>query len=214
MGKKRIIVFIISIILILFGLSGTALSTFFILKANEFVGNLKQIENINTSIKGGFESITNIASNTHIATVNIASSIKNARESLIYASDTSKNSAEAVYSIADLTGFDIFGFKPLEDAGYYFTTIGDNLNMLSQKIEETADALQTNEKDVIKLGEDFKETSVKLNLISSELSQTTTLILENNFIKMVNIILSYMVILHFMFIITGIALITLTRGNP
>ncbi|MBM3707381.1 MAG: hypothetical protein FJW69_03420 [Actinobacteria bacterium] len=211
MDKKRIIVFIISIILILFGLSGTALSTFFITKANEFVGNLKQIESINTSIKGGFESITNIASDTHIATVNIASSIKNARQSLQYAADTSKESASAVYSIADLTGFDIFGFKPLEEAGDYFTTIGDNLNLLSQKIEDTANSLQTNEKDVIKLGEDFKEASLKLNMISSELSQTTTLILEGNFIKMINIILIYMAILHFMFIIIGVALITLTR---
>lgn len=213
MGKKRIIIFIISIILIFFGLSGTILTTFFIVRANEFVGNIKQIENINTSIKGGFESITTIAQYTHTTTINIASSIKNARQSLMYASDASKESAEAVYSIADLTDFDILGFKPLEDAGDYFTTIGNNLDMLSRKIKDTADSLEVNEKDVIKLGEDFKEASLKLELISSELSQTTTLILGDNLIKLANIILIYMAILHFMFIIIGAALIILTGRN-
>jgi hypothetical protein len=212
MGKKRIIVYLISIILILFGLSGAVLSTVFILRANEFVRNIKQIENINTSVKGGFESITTIAKDTHITTVNIAASIKNAKESLLFASDASKESAEAVYSIADLTDFDVFGFKPLEGASDYFITIGDNLNMLSQKIKDTADSLETNEKDIMKLGEDFKEVSVKLNLISGELDQTVNLILEDNFIKMIKIVLIYMAILHFMFIIIGIALITLARG--
>lgn len=99
-------------------------------KINLFTGDVKQIENVNTSLKSGFDSITVIAKNTGIATTNMAESIKSARLSLEAASETAASSAEAIYSIAKITNFDILGFKPMAETGQYFNQIDDDLKTL------------------------------------------------------------------------------------
>ena len=141
----------------------------------------------------------------------MAASIKSARESLLAASKTADTSAEAIYSIAELTDFDILGIKPMADASEYFNIIGDNLKTLSASILETANSLQINEDDVLRIGANFKEVSVKLNVISTEINQTVSIIFENNFIKLVNILTTYIIVLHFMFVIIGFSMILLIR---
>jgi hypothetical protein len=211
MKGKKLIVFILSIILIVFGIAGCTISLVFMNKINLFTGKIKQIDNINSSVKGGFESITAIAQNTSVATENMAASIKSARESLLAASKTADTSAEAIYSIAELTDFDILGVKPMADASEYFKIIGDNLKTLSASILETANSLQINEDDVLRIGINFKEVSIKLNAISTEINQTVSIISENSFIKLVNILTTYIVVLHLMFVIIGFSMILLIR---
>ena len=107
MKTKKTFVYILSLILIVFGIAGSAFSIVFMQKVSQFTGNVKQIETINTSLKGGFDSITTITKNTTAATANMTESIKSARLSLEAASDTAASSSEAIYSIAKLTDFDI-----------------------------------------------------------------------------------------------------------
>jgi hypothetical protein len=211
MNSKRVFVNILSLILIVFGIAGSAFSIVFMQKVNQFTGNVKQIETINTSLKSGFESITTITKNTGIATANMAESIKSARLSLEAASGTAASSADAIYSIAKITDFDILGFKPMAETGQYFNQIGDDLKVLSVSILATAEALQTNEKDIARIGTNFEEVSTKLNVISGEINRTVSIVVQDNVLKLVNILTIYITVLHFMFILIGLSLMLIAK---
>jgi hypothetical protein len=211
MNGKRVFVNILSLILIVFGIAGSVFSIVFMKKINLFTGNVKQIENINTSLKSGFESITIIAKNTGTATENMAASIKSARLSLEAASGTAASSADAIYSISKLTDFDILGFKPMAETGQYFNQIGDDLKTLSVSILATAEALKTNEEDLSKIGTNFEEASLKLNVISGEISKTVSIVVQDNVLNLINILTIYITVLHFMFILIGLSLMLVAK---
>jgi len=212
MKARKTFIYILSLILIVFGIAGSALSIVFMQKVNLFTGNVKQIETINTSLKSGFESITTITKNTGVATANMADSIKSARLSLEAASGTAASSSEAIYSIAKLTNFDILGFKPMAETGQYFNQIGDDLKTLSVSILATAEALKTNEKDIANIGTNFEEMSLKLNVISEEINQTVSIVVQDNILKLASILTIYVAVLHFMFVLIGFALLLVSKG--
>jgi hypothetical protein len=211
MNGKRLFVNILSLILIIFGIAGSVFSIIFMKKINLFTGNVKQIENINTSLKSGFESITVIAKNTGTATDNMAASIKSARLSLEAASGTAASSADAIYSISKLTDFDILGFKPMAETGQYFNQIGDDLKTLSVSILATADALKTNEEDLSRIGTNFKDVTLQLNTISGEISRTVSIVVQDNVLNLINILTIYIAVLHFMFILIGLSLMLVAK---
>jgi hypothetical protein len=211
MNGKRVFVNILSLILIVFGIAGSVFSIVFMKKINLFTGNVKQIENINTSLKSGFESITVIAKNTGTATDNMAASIKSARLSLEAASGTAASSADAIYSISKLTDFDILGFKPMAETGQYFNQIGDDLKTLSVSILATAEALKTNEEDLSRIGTNFEDVSLQLNTISGEISRTVSIVVQDNVLNLINILTIYITVLHFMFILIGLSLMLVAK---
>ena len=211
MGAKKVFVYFLSLILIVFGIAGSIFSIVFMQKANLFTGNVKQIETMNTSLKSGFESITAIAKNTGTATENMVTSIKNARLSLVAASETAASSAEAIHSIAKLTDFDILGFKPMQEAGQYFNQIGDDLKTLSASIFSTAESLKANEEDLSKIGTNFEEVSLKLNVISGEINRTVSIVAQDNILNLINILTIYITVLHFMFVLIGISLMLVAK---
>jgi hypothetical protein len=211
MNGKRVFVNILSLILIIFGIAGSIFSIVFMKKINLFTGDVKQIENINTSLKSGFESITVIAKNTSTATANMAESIKSARLSLEAASGTAASSADAIYSISKLIDFDIFGFKPMAETGQYFTQIGDDLKTLSISILATSEALKTNEEDLSRIGTNFEEVSLQLNVISGEISRTVSIVVQDNILNLLNILTIYITVLHFMFILIGLSLMLVAK---
>jgi hypothetical protein len=211
MGAKKVFVYFLSLILIVFGIAGSIFSIVFMQKANLFTGNVKQIETMNTSLKSGFESITAIAKNTGAATENMVTSIKNARLSLVAASETAASSAEAIHSIAKLTDFDILGFKPMQEAGQYFNQIGDDLKTLSASIFSTAESLKANEEDLSKIGTNFEEVSLKLNVISGEINRTVSIVAQDNILNLINILTIYITVLHFMFVLIGISLMLVAK---
>ena len=211
MNGKRVFVNILSLILIVFGIAGSVFSIVFMKKINLFTGNVKQIENINTSLKSGFESITVIAKNTGAATENMAASIKSARLSLEAASGTAASSADAIYSISKLTDFNILGFKPMAETGQYFNQIGDDLKTLSVSILATAEALKTNEEDLSRIGTNFEDVSLQLNVISGEISRTVSIVVQDNVLNLINILTIYITVLHFMFILIGFSLMLVAK---
>jgi hypothetical protein len=211
MNGKRVFVNILSLILIVFGIAGSVFSIVFMKKINLFTGNVKQIENINTSLKSGFESITVIAKNTGTATENMAASIKSARLSLEAASGTAASSADAIYSISKLTDFNILGFKPMAETGQYFNQIGDDLKTLSVSIFATAEALKTNEEDLSRIGTNFKDVTLQLNTISGEISHTVSIVVQDNVLNLINILTIYITVLHFMFILIGLSLMLVAK---
>jgi len=211
MKAKKTFVYILSLILIVFGIAGSAFSIVFMQKVSQFTGNVKQIETINTSLKSGFESITTITKNTGTATANMAESIKSARLSLEAASGTAASSADAIYSIAKITNFDIFGIKPMAETGQYFNRIGDDLKTLSVSIGATAEALKTNEGDLARIGTNFDEMTVQLNVISGEISRTVSIVVQDNILNLINILTIYITVLHFMFILIGLSLMLVAK---
>ena len=211
MGAKKVFVYFISLILIVFGIAGSIFSIVFMQKVNLFTGNVKQIETMNTSLKSGFESITAIAKNTGAATENMVTSIKNARLSLVAASETAASSAEAIHSIAKLTDFDILGFKPMQEAGQYFNQIGDDLKTLSASIFSTAESLKANEEDLSKIGTNFEEVSLKLNVISGEINRTVSIVVQDNILNLINVLTIYITVLHSMFILIGFSLMLVAK---
>jgi len=211
MKGKRVFVNILALILIVFGIAGSVFSIVFMKRINLFTGNVKQIENINTSLKSGFESITVIAKNTGTATENMAASIKSARLSLEAASGTAASSADAIYSISKLTDFDILGFKPMAETGQYFNQIGDDLKTLSVSILATSEALKTNEEDLSRIGANFEDVSLQLNVISGEISRTVSIVVQDNILNLINILTIYITVLHAMFILIGLSLVLVAK---
>jgi predicted PurR-regulated permease PerM len=211
MKARKVFVYVLSLVLIVFGIAGSAFSIVFMQKITQFTGNVKQIETINTSLKSGFESITTITKNTGIATVNMAESIKSARLSLEAASGTASSSADAIYSIAKITDFDILGFKPMSETGQYFNKIGDDLKTLSASILDTAVALQTNEEDIARIGTNFEEMTVQLDVISGEISRTVSIVVQDNILNLINILTIYITVLHAMFILIGLSLMLVAK---
>ncbi len=211
MKARKVFVYVLSLVLIVFGIAGSAFSVVFMQKISQFTGNVKQIETINTSLKSGFESITTITKNTGIATTNMAESIKSARLSLEAAAGTSASSADAIYSIAKITNFDILGFKPMAETGQYFNQIGDDLKTLSTSILATAEALQTNEEDIARIGTNFDEMTVQLNVISGEISRTVSIVVQDNILNLINILTIYITVLHAMFILIGVSLMLVAK---
>lgn len=211
MSARRTFVNILSLILIVFGIAGSAFSVVFMQKVNQFTGNVKQIETINTSLKSSFDSITTITKNTGIATANMAESIKSARLSLEAAARTAASSSDAIYSIAKITDFNILGFKPMAETGQYFTQIGDDLKILSVSILATAIALQTNEEDLAKIGINFEEVSSTLTVLSGEISRTVSIVVQDNILKLINILTIYIIVLHAMFILVGLSLMLVAK---
>jgi hypothetical protein len=141
----------------------------------------------------------------------MADSIKSARLSLEAASGTAASSADAIYSISKLTDFDILGFKPMAETAKYFNQIGDDLKTLSVSILATAEALKTNEGDLSRIGTNFDEMTVQLNLISGEISRTVSIVVQDNILNLINILTIYITVLHAMFILIGVSLMLVAK---
>lgn len=211
--RKNVMVYFFSIILIIFGFVGAVFSFSAISLVAKYKIDIDSASELNSSIDGGVESISNLLSNTSTAMENVSVTVNEVKNSIVTASDLTYVSADAIYEIADLANFDILGFQPFGSSYEYFIVIGDSLKGLSGSIDKTVDSIGTNADDIEKIARDLEEASLKLNNAYGDLSKTVETFPDLGLKKVINYLLIYCGILNLMFVFMGASLLLLAKGG-
>lgn len=206
---RRFILIIISLILIIFGISGIVFSFIFIPKLSPINISNEAFSTLSVSITEGFNSIATAMQNASIATTNISESVNNAKDSLETASKVTDETSKAFKEMSKLVDFDILGLKPFETVYVYFQSGSESLSQLSKDLLNTGKSLNMNSGDIRQLGSDLAEISVKMTNLSVSFNKTTNFISFDQFGKILNYLKIYIAVLHAMFILIGFSLIFL-----
>ena len=201
---------IFAVILILFGVAGMVGSIAGIPIANKYLKSVNALPEINESVVAGFSSISGTITDVSTTTKNVTQTLIETKKSLSNASLLSDQAGTAFHQISKYVGFDILGYKPLAETSTYFNDIGDTLSELSNQISNTVDSLDVNIRDVAKLSQDFILISAKLDKVSEVSSKTMTLLPVGSFLKVAYILLIYIAVLHLMFVIIGLSILSLS----
>ena len=201
---------IFAVILILFGVAGIVGSIAGIPIANKYLKSVNALPEINESVVAGFSSISGTITDVSTTTKNVTQTLIETKKSLSNASLLSDQAGTAFHQISKYVGFDILGYKPLAETSTYFNDIGDTLSELSNQISNTVDSLDVNIRDVAKLSQDFILISAKLDKVSEVSSKTMTLLPVGSFLKVAYILLIYIAVLHLMFVIIGLSILSLS----
>ena len=208
--RKLIILKFFAVILILFGAAGVVGSIAGIPIANKYLKSFNTLPEINESVVAGFSSISGTIIDVSTTTKNVTQTLIETKKSLSNASLLSDQAGTSFHQISTFVDFDILGYKPLAETSTYFDEIGDTLSELSSQISNTVDSLDVNIRDVNKLSRDFVLISAKLDKVSEVSSKTLTLLPIGSFLKVAYILLIYIAALHFMFVIIGLSILSLS----
>jgi len=206
---RRFILNIISLILIIFGISGIVFSFIFIPKLSPINISNETFNTLSVSITEGFNSIATAMQNASIATTDIAESVNNAKDSLETASKVTDETSKAFKEMSKLVDFDILGLKPFETVYVYFKSGSESLSQLSKDLLNTGKSLYMNSSDIRQLGSDLAEISVKMTNLSVSFNKTTSFISFDQFGKILNYLKIYIAALHAMFILIGFSILFL-----
>ncbi len=206
---RRSILSIISIILIVFGISGIVFSFVFIPKLSPLDISNEAFSTLSVSISESFDSISTAMENTSIAAANISESVTSAKDSLETASKVTEDTSKAFKEMAKLVDFDVLGLKPFESVYVYFQDGSDSLSQLSKDLLNTGKSLNMNASDIRQLGSNLADISGKINSLSVSFNQTTSSISFDQFGKIINYLKIYIAVLHAMFILIGFSIMFL-----
>ncbi len=188
-----------ALIMILFGAVGAMLFFGSAWYVNE---NGITAKAMGSSVEEEFIAMSKTMNDASIAAKNAGKSILNARDSLVIASQFASNTKESFYAISGFMSFAIpfTEVRPLQGAGQYFKTSGDNLESLSLKLNETADSFSQNAQDFNKLSQDFSDMSTKLDEVSGKINSGASSLPE----KVIVYFLVYMGFLHLVIMFAGL----------
>jgi methyl-accepting chemotaxis protein len=203
------VITIISILSILFGLSGAAVSFagIYILDSNK--ENFDNIHELSLSIADAIEEASAMLENSDDTSKHIADSIRTTKSSINSASQITHDSGVAFNEIAAVVGFEILGFKPLETTEDYFEDIGNDLILLSEDLETAQEDLEINASDMERIGNDLKNISIELDDVSSRLNRAIDQFSVFRFVLIIKYLLVYLGILNMMFVLNGIVFLSL-----
>jgi len=206
---RRFILTIISLILIVFGVSGIIFSFVFIPKLTPVNISNEAFSTLSVSISESFDSISAAMDSTSVAAANISESVTSAKESLDTASKVTDDTSKAFKEMAKLVDFDILGLKPFKDVYVYFQDGSESLSQLSEDLLNTGKSLNTNSNDIRQLGSSLADISGKINNLSVSFNQTANSISFDQFGKILNYLKIYIAVLHAMFILIGFSILFL-----
>jgi hypothetical protein len=207
---RKLVLIFFAVILILFGVAGVVGAIAGIPIANKYLKSIGTLPEINESVVAGFSSISGTVVDVSTTTKNVTKTLIETKKSLSNASLLSDQAGTAFRQISKYVDFDILGYKPLAETSTYFNDIGDTLSELSSQISNTVDSLDANIQDVDKLSQDFILISAKLDKISEVSSKTLTFLQIESFLKVAYILLIYIAVLHLMFVIIGLGILSLS----
>jgi hypothetical protein len=208
--KKSKIVMIFSIIIIVFGVAGCAISSAGIAVVRSLnIGS--EDSPFMSTVNGTLSTATSTIGNSSLALKNIAVTIEASKVSLSTASDMLINSSEALEEISDIMNFEIIGTKPLAGTSQYFVTIADDLEKLSGNIDSLSQSIGTNINDINRLSDNLGEISITLGNFSTSLSETTGTDLGFGIKSFLYATLIVMVALNIMFILIGSSLLIVNK---
>jgi hypothetical protein len=206
---RRFVLNIISILLIVFGISGIVFSFVFIPKLSPVSVNNETLNTLSVSITESFDSISTAMKNASIATSDIAESVNSAKDSLETASIVTNDTSKAFKEMSKLVDFDILGLKPFESVYVYFQDGSESLSQLSKDLAVTGESLNLNSGDIKALGGSLADISGKINNLSVSFNKTTSSISFDQFDKILGYLKIYIAILHAIFILIGFSILLL-----
>lgn len=206
---RRFIIIIISLILIVFGISGIIFSFVFVPKLSPINMSSEAFSTLSISISEGFDSISQAMDDTSIAAVNISESVTNAKDSLETASKVTDDTSKAFREMSKLVDFDILGLKPFENVSIYFQDGSESLSQLSEDLSDTGQTLNMNSSDILQLGSSLTDISLKIEKLSVSFNQTASSISFDQFGKIFFYLKIYITALHGMFILIGFSMLFL-----
>ena len=217
--KQNSILFI-SIILMIYGLSGVLLGFFVLRNFNtyqfDFQIHSKELEN---SIQKEFESMSKTMEKASSSALNAGKSITSAKKSLYSAQNSAKVGSETIRDISPLLKRigDTFNICFLticpfqKEANWFYqrteqlNELSSNIYNLSVNIGETANNLETNSKDMEDLSKNLLDISKQLNNVSDKFNNFLDLNpLINKFKQFTKLFILWMIILHFIIFLVGL----------
>jgi len=209
--KKKILITVFSIISILFGLCGAIFSFGGILVLDSYRQDFENIHNLSLSVAESIDEVAEALKNSDDTSEHIAESIRTTRSTLGYASEISYDSGLAFNEVAGIVGFEILGLRPLESAEEYFSSIGDNLVILSEELSVALENLETNASDIERTGRELVNISEELEKVSVLFNETIDSFDIYNLVSIVKYLLIYMGMLSIIFILNGTMFLMLGR---
>ena len=206
-SKKSFFTYVFSIILIFFGISGSALSVTGLVYFNKSLSFGTEETDFSTSLDESILSVSNLMEDTSEGLENASLTLKQVEESLASAQKLIEDSSIAFYDIAETINFEILGYRPLEKSYTYFIDIGDSLSVLSSDIGKTAIYMSTNSADLTKISENMDDINININNTYKSFSGTFSNVVNLNFSSILSYIFIYILVLHIMFILTGLIFI-------
>jgi len=206
---KRLILYIISVLLIAFGILGIVFSLVFVPKLSPINLSNDTLNTLTVSITEGFDSISIAMKNASVATADIAGSVTTAKDSLETASIVTDDTSKAFREMSKLVDFNVLGLKPFESVYTYFQDGSESLGQLSKDLANTGKSLNANAGDIEQLGSSLADISVKINNLSVSFNKTASSVSLDQFSKIFDYLKIYISVLHAMFILIGFSIIFL-----
>ncbi len=206
---KRLILYIISVLLIAFGILGIVFSLVFVPKLSPINLSNDTLNTLTVSITEGFDSISIAMKNASVATADIAGSVTTAKDSLETASIVTDDTSKAFREMSKLVDFNVLGLKPFESVYTYFQDGSESLGQLSKDLANTGKSLNANAGDIEQLGSSLADISVKINNLSVSFNKTASSVSLDQFSKIFDYLKIYISALHAMFILIGFSIIFL-----
>jgi hypothetical protein len=212
-SKKQFIVYLLAIIMFIFGCFGIIACFGGIFAVKNFNLNIPNFSSLNNSVQEGASSVNVLINDSSVSIENISTTVRETKDTLFTVANLSRSAAQATYGIAESINFQVGTFRPLEGSVKYFTDIGDNLNSLAINVENTAGSIDKNANDIDKIAVDLKDISIKLENTSKSLSTTAMSVPDFGFKKVLYALIAYCGILHLMFVLIGISLMIIGKSG-
>jgi len=169
------------------------------------------VHNLALSVSEATREVADALENSSETTGNIEDSLLTASNTLESASEISYDSGMAFGEIAGIVGFEILGFKPLEDTEDYFNDIGDGLITLSGELKVAGEDLKVNASDAERTGDELVMVAEDLKNVSDLFDRTIDSFSIYNIVSTLKYILIYLCVLNILFIFNGIMFLMLGR---
>ena len=217
---KQNFILYISIILMIYGLTGFLLGLFIINDINDYkFGFETQSKELQNSVQKEFEAMSKTMEKASFSALNAGKSITSAKKSLYSAQNSAKIGSETIKDISPLltrigNTFNIcfLTICPFQKEANWFyqrsaqlNELSSNIYNLSINIGETANNLETNSKDMGDLSKNLLEMSKQLKDVSDKFNNFVDLNpLINKFKQFTKLLVIWMIILHLIIFLIGL----------
>ena len=210
-NRKGFIIIVIAVILLIIGVTGSAVCMSIIIDIRDFNLDPVNINKVAVSVGSSLDSAASIIEGLSTALRNGSLTVKEVKESLYNVADISGDTTGVIQSIAEAMDFNIFGFQPLSEASEYFESVGENINQLGGNITDIADNMDINADDIVKIADDLESLSSDVREISYNFENAFMTLPDFGIKKILYAFFSFCCLLSFGFILTGISIILVNR---
>lgn len=137
------------------------------------------------------------------ATANVAVTASEASGALVSGSQASRQAAMAFRDVSEVAGFEVLGVRPFAKAQEHFSVGASSIDEFSDRVDDTADSLVQNSKDLRVISKDLRETGRMLDSAHKKFAMIEPVSKAQ---ALTSYLLGYFVVMHVMFALIGVSL--------